>query len=176
MSRRAVMIMIFIGLFESVGAQKNEKSISAGPLVSFPLDKHVIPAYRTGPGLEVMGQYNISDKSALLLQTVLASYGSTNGITGYRMNGISLFSLKGGYKYRFSPSGYYLDALVGTDTESPGHFTSISYTIGGGKRFMIKKIYFIDAGIDYIDGDVVRRLNIKATFSLLRRYKNYQMK
>jgi hypothetical protein len=42
--------------------------------------------------------------------------------------------------------------------------------IGGGKRFSIKEVYFIEVGIDRISG-YVNRWNVRAVFSLLRRHK-----
>ncbi len=44
-------------------------------------------------------------------------------------------------------------------------------TVGAGKRFIVKKGSFIDAGIEYVDGDGITRTNIKAAINLLRRPK-----
>lgn len=171
MTKTVIIVMIFISLLESVQAQKGEKSISLGPLISFPLDRYIYPrCLKSGVGLEAIGQYNFSNKSALLLQTILASYGIRRESINYcEVPRSSISSLKGGYRYQFANTGFFTNVLAGID--SYDGFTSISFTFGAGKRFTVKNVYFIDTGIDYIDGDTESRVNIKATFSLLRRPK-----
>ncbi len=169
MRKRPVFLILVIGLFQNVEAQKGDKSISAGPLISFPLRGNVIPDVKTGIGIEATGQYNTSTKSALLLQAGLTSFPVQETMNRYNTR-FTLLSLKGGYKYDMGSSGVFINGLVGTDIEAG--FSTISFTIGGGKRFYVKGGHFIDAGIDYIDGDTERRLNIKVAFSLLQRSKN----
>jgi hypothetical protein len=77
--------------------------------------------------------------------------------------------LKGGYKYDISTSKFFINGLVGTDIYSDG--PAVSFTLGGGKRFSIKDVYFIDAGIDFIGGDTEQRINIKVSFSIFQRPK-----
>ena len=81
----------------------------------------------------------------------------------------SIISLKGGYKYDIGSSGFFVNGLVGTDINNGAPAPSL--TLGGGKRFSVKDVYFIDAGIDLIAGDTQGRVNIKAAFSILQRPK-----
>ncbi len=57
--------------------------------------------------------------------------------------------------------------MAGVETGSDGYLNTAA-VLGFGKRFAIKDVYFIDAGLDYISGNI-DRFNIKAVFSLLRR-------
>jgi hypothetical protein len=168
--KRIIFIILFVGLSGGVWAQKGDKSISAGPFISFPTANHLIPDYTTGVGIEATGQYNTSNRSAVLLQAGLTSLRIKQAYNIYN-NNLTIASLKGGYKYDISSSGFFINGLVGADIEPADGFSTISFTLGAGKRFPFRGIYFIDAGIDYIDGDTERRLNIKAAFSLLRRPK-----
>lgn len=170
MRKTLSIAIIFICILENIQAQKGEKSISVGPLISFPLD-NTTPKFLTGLGLEVIGQYNFSKKSAILLQTSLAFYGVDDRL-GYQMFHSQIFSLKGGYKYQIGASGFFTNVLAGIETESRYSLVFYSFTLGAGKRFTMKNSNFIDAGIDYIAGDTERRINVKATFSLLRRPKD----
>ena len=141
-------------------------------MISFPLRKFGYQSYlKTGAGLEAIGQYNFSNKSALLLQITFASYRIRDGLSPYPGNLLQLLSLKGGYRYQFGASGFFIEGLAGTDIDLADGFSTISFTLGAVKRFTVREDYFIDVGIDYIDGDAERRLNIKGVFSLLRRPK-----
>ncbi|MEP7229159.1 MAG: hypothetical protein ABI691_02840 [Ginsengibacter sp.] len=168
---KTIFTLLFIGIFISAWAQKGEKSISAGPLISFPF----APESSTGQndinpglGLEAIGQYNFTDKSALLLKTTLTSWGyKKNGII-YDTKRLTLFSLQFGYKLQFLNSGFFIDGLVGTDTELRDGFTTISFTLGAGKRFMIKDNGFMNVAIDLVGGDVENRINLKVIFSLFQ--------
>jgi len=170
MRKKLVFIILTTSLLEYAHAQKGDKSISIGPLVSFPLANHRIPNYKTGIGIEVTGQYNMSDKSSLLLQAGLSSFGAEQ-LTDYHEKSLTLISLKGGYKYDITSSGFFIAGLLGTDIEPADEFSSISFTIGAGKRFAVKNNYFIDAGIDFIGGDTENRVNIKVAFSVFQKSK-----
>ena len=156
MIKGLTIIIIFVSLFEGIQAQKGDKSISAGPLISFPLENNKIPGFKTGLGIEATGQYNISNKSAMLLQAGLTSFGRKQVINNFE-KGLLLISLKGGYKCNIGSSGFFINGLAGADIEVAEGFSSISFTVGAGKRFAVKDIYIIDAGIDYIDADTERR-------------------
>ena len=159
MRKGLISLLLLVILFQSVRAQKGYSSISAGSLISFPLESH---AYKTGIGLEITGQYYLASRSSLLLQIGLTSLGAKYG------ENLTIISLKGGYKYDIGPSGFFVNGLVGTDIyNGPG----ASFTLGGGKRFFVKDVYFIDAGIDLIGGDTQQRVNIKVAFSILQRPK-----
>ncbi len=110
MSKILIIVIIFISLFEAVQAQKGTKSISAGPLISFPLDKYVYQScLKPGAGLEAVGQYNFSNKSALLLQISIASYAIRREIINYcEGSRASISSLKGGYRYQFANYLFYI--------------------------------------------------------------------
>ena len=165
MRKGLISLLLLVSLFESVRAQKGYKSISAGPLISFPLQSHELAIYKTGIGLEITGQYYLASRSSLLLQIGYTSLGAKPG--SYQEN-LKLISLKGGYKYDIGPSGFFVNGLVGTDIyNGPG----ASLTLGGGKRFSVKDVYFIDAGIDLIGGDTPERVNIKVAFGIFQRPK-----
>ncbi len=170
MTQAIALLLLLVSLSSSVHAQKGDKNISAGPLVSFPLETQQIPGYKTGVGVEVTGQYYLATKSSLLLQLGLTSLGRKETLNSYDKN-LTLFSLKGGYRYDIGSSGFFINALLGADIETGDAFASASFTVGGGKRFVVKDSYFIDAGIDYIDGDTESRLNIKVAFSIFQRSK-----
>jgi hypothetical protein len=175
MSKTVIIAMILVSLFGAVQAQKGEKSISAGPFLCFPSRGYgYFFDYGSGKGLEISGQSNFTNKSSILIQSQLSYYRPQAGI-----NNLTLLSLKGGYRYQFGNSGIFTNVLAGILKEFGGdinsHFghgnKSLSFTVGAGKRFTIRKVSFIDAGIEYIDGDGITRTNIKATISLLRRPK-----
>ncbi|MBD0297284.1 MAG: hypothetical protein ICV84_19155 [Flavisolibacter sp.] len=183
MRKRTIVVLVVVGLFGTVRAQKEEKSIAAGLFVAFPL-QHVIynvAEYKSSGGFEAIGQYNFTSKSSALIQMqlirfaghVYVGYYSNNTLRSYSFAFISL-SLKGGYRYRFTRSGFYANALAGVETgryyplyRATGHLY-VPVALCAGKRFTIKDAYFLDVGIDRV-GDYVYRWNIKAVFSLIQR-------
>ena len=162
--------LLLISLYGIAQAQKGEKSIAAGPLMSFPLanSNRGESNLKTGMGLETIGQYNFSNKSALLLKLTFSSWSYKEDVIVYGTKRLSLLTIQGGYQYQFGSSGFFINGLVGTDIELNDAFTTISFTLGAGKRFIINDTYFIDAGIDLVGGDADARVNIKALFSLFR--------
>ncbi len=165
MRKKSIIIVILSIFIGSAQAQKGEKSIAAGPLISFPIG---ISNLKIGLGLEAIGQYNFSDRSALLLKTNLASWSYKPGLSTDDTRRLTFLTLQGGYRYQFENSGFFINGLVGVDIELADGFSSISFTLGGGKRFIVKNIYFIDTGLDLVGGDAENRINLKAVFSLLR--------
>jgi hypothetical protein len=176
MRKRILILLVMVtGLFSKAEAQKGEKSIAAGILVALPENKNIIydnGMWNMGVGLEGIGQYNFTQKSAALLQLQITRYTGhreyyfePNVRTSNPTSAVSL-SFKGGYRYQFTASGFYANVLAGV--ESNGLYTSAA--LGVGKRFTVKDIYFLDTGIDYTGG-FIRRYNIKAVFSFLRRPK-----
>src|SRR5690349_9794835 len=98
MIKRLILVMFVVPLFEGVQAQKGEKSISAGPLISFPLSTSMYQNHlKIGAGLELTGQYNTSNKSALLLQISFTSFGVKQQAPYFFTNSIRIISVKGGY-------------------------------------------------------------------------------
>ena len=167
MKKRVVFTLILVGLFGVAQTQKGEKSIAAGPLISFPIGSDGFPSIlKTGVGLEAIGQYNFSNSSALQLKTTLTSWRYKYRIGSPRR--LTLLSLQGGYRYQFGTSGFFINGLAGTDIDLADRFSTISFTLGSGKRFVVKDRYFIDAGIDLVKGDAEGRVNFKAIFSLFQ--------
>ncbi|MES2650016.1 MAG: outer membrane beta-barrel protein [Bacteroidota bacterium] len=165
MKKILFLLILLTTLFNFVQAQKGSINLSAGPLVSFPLDRYNINGYKTGVGVEFTGEFNLSNKSALLFQAGFTNLPAESVPDTYQEN-LKILSLKIGYKYNIGSSGFYVNGLGGTDIEYKNDFSTISFTLGAGKRFTIKEKYFLDAGIDYIDGDTQRRLNFKVAFIL----------
>ena len=177
MRKRTIILLVLIsGLLSKAEAQKGEKSIAAGILLALPENKNTIYSnghnYNIGVGLEGIGQYNFTQKSAALLQLQLTRftgydyYFTEPNVATMVNTSIMTLSLKAGYRYQFTPSGFYANVLVGA--ESNGLFPTAA--LGVGKRFTVKDIYFLDTGIDYTGG-FIRRYNLKAVFSLLRKPK-----
>jgi hypothetical protein len=83
MRKGLISLILLVSLFENVRAQKGHKSISAGPLISFPLESHELDSYKTGIGLEITGQYYLASRSSLLLQIGLTSLGAKYGERPY---------------------------------------------------------------------------------------------
>ncbi len=178
MRKKIIIVILFFCLLEAVHAQKGETSFSAGLFISIPFQGNSYFSsynFNTGLGLEPSGQYQYTDNSALVIQSELSSYTPTAGI-----DKITLLSLKGGYSYQLTNSGFYTNALGGIVRESgaidrrsgidsglANNSLKLSFTLGARKRFIIKQT-FIDAGIDYISGDEKSRINIKAIISLFR--------
>lgn len=173
MRKEVIIILVFAVLSGSVFAQKGAKSIAVGPLISFPLREYNSPSiYKIGAGFDAVGQYNFSNRSAILIQTGLTFCGiKKKYIDFYGNDGLALLPIRGGYRYQFGPSRFFIDGLIGTDIDLAYEFSTISFSIGAGKRFIFKDIYFFDVGLDYIDGDTPVRVNIKALFSIWRRPK-----
>jgi hypothetical protein len=171
MKKRTISLLVFVtAVLSNAKAQKGEKSIAAGLLLALPENRNIIRyddrSSNMGVGLEGIGQYNFTQKSAALLQLQLTLF------NGYRNDNFQLkvrpliLSLRGGYRYQFTTSGFYANALAGLESYGLG----TSATLGVGKRFTVKDRYFLDTGIDYTGG-FIRRYNIKAVFSLLRTSK-----
>ena len=102
MSKIIVIVIIFVSLFEAVQAQKGEESISAGPVLVFPMS--TFDNVATGIGLEVDGQYSFTDKSSALIQLQLTRFAR---IYNYYYNGFDhgahiYLSLKGGYSIKLA--------------------------------------------------------------------------
>ncbi len=155
-----------MGLFIAAEAQKGEKSITAGPLISFPVATTGQSDLNPGLGLEATGQYNFSDRSALLLKTALTSWGYKKDVIIYDTKRLTFLTVQGGYKFQFVNSGFFVNGLVGTDNDLQDGFTTISFTLGAGKRFMFKDDRFIDAGIDLVGADAQSRVELKVIFRL----------
>lgn len=169
MNKLKVMALIFVCAFETVDAQRGEKSISVGPVISFPTEPR--DNRTTGLGVEGDGQYGFSDESSAVVQLRLTYFGKNKQYLAgeyFRNRGGGALSLKGGYRYQFSNSGFYGNVLIGIEQQE-GAFVA-GAVIGGGKRIPIKDVYFIDAGFDY-GINAGSTFNIKATFSVLRRPK-----
>ena len=170
MKIRTIFTLLLTSIFIAVQAQKGDKSIAVGPLLSFPLATESRTGQsdlKPGVGLEAIGQYNLSYRSALLLKMTLASWGYKKGVT-YDTKRLTFLSLQSGYKFKFGNSGFFVNGLVGTDTELKDGFTTISFTLGAGKRFTVRDDRFIDAGIDLVGGDAEGRVNFKVIFSLIQ--------
>ena len=168
--RTLILLVVFTCLLGKAEAQKGEKSIAAGPLISFPLGFETgTTDFKTGLGAEIIGQYNFSEKSALLLKMTLASWGIKDGAFGYETNRLNFLTLQGGYNYQFGTSGFFINGLVGVDIDLYDSYGSACFTLGVGRRFMVKNDRFVDVGVDLIGADAEERLNIKVVFSLFRR-------
>ena len=180
--RIIIFILLLIGLFEAVQAQKDQISIAAGPLLSFPLksNSRTGKSYlNTGVGLEGIGQYNFSEKSALLLKTGLASWAykdreiTDSVLAHYGNKRLTLLSIQGGYRYQIGTSGFFINGLIGLDFDLHDRLTTRSFTLGAGKRFLMKKDRFLDTGIDLLRGhtqteETQTRLNMKVVFRLFQ--------
>lgn len=173
MQIRLATVLMCIVLFGTAHAQKGAFSIAAGPFISVPvgLSNVRIGYLKPGAGLVAIGQYNVSLKSALLLQASIAVYGTKPWLNTYTGDPIFMSSLCGGYRYQLSSAGYFINVLAGFSGYSIHGLSSTDFALGTGKRIIIKEVYFIDAGVDFIFGHTSNRFNIKVAFSLLRRPK-----
>jgi hypothetical protein len=168
MRKGVLFLLVLSGLSGTAHAQKGEKSIAAGPLISFPLALGYSGSrLKIGPGAEVIGQYNFSNRSAFLLKSTLTSWAYNQLPSAYDANRFSLLAFQGGYRYQFGNSGFFMDGLVGFDNDLQDGYNTVAFTIGAGKRFVRKK-GFIDVGIDIVGGDADARINAKVLFSLFR--------
>jgi hypothetical protein len=170
MKIRIIFILLLIALFGEAHAQKGEASIAAGPLFSFPLGTETRSGesdLKPAIGLEAIGQYNVSDRSALLLKVTIVSWAYKDSARYYYdTKRLTLLTTQGGYQYQFGESGFFVNGLVGIDIDFDDAFISGSFSLGAGKRFFIKESRFVDVGIDLIGADAPSRVNIKALFSL----------
>ncbi len=169
MSNKIIFFVILVTSLQGVQAQKGEVSISAGPLVSL-VTKHYINAHpKTGLGLEASVQYNFTNRSAVVAEAGFTSFSTKNNRvsidsgTRYRK---TISSFKIGYRYAFGETGIYSNILYGIDNYGNSiEGTSTISILGVGKRFTLKNLYFIDAGIDWVSS-IYPRFNIKAAFGL----------
>jgi hypothetical protein len=169
MPKQLIFLLLLVTLFESVRAQKGERSIAVGLLYALPNKEYLYPAsISNGVGLEGIFQYNFTDKSAILFQLQTTFYTVNNDFGSDNLN---LLSIKGGYRYQLTTSGIYANVLGGFEQSTDASFY-IAGALGGGKRFTISQAFFIDAGIDYVVSDI-NRFNLKAVFSVSRRPKKY---
>ena len=107
MRKGVILLLLVSALFGNVKAQRGEKSIAAGLLFAFPSS--------VGVGLEGLGQYNFTEKSAALLELQLTSFIGHIDVYSYGRISTSLtsLSLKGGSRYQFILSGFYANVLAG---------------------------------------------------------------
>lgn len=175
MNKKAICYLLLTLLLAKAEAQKGEKSLAAGVLAAIS-DNNSTPyngyeySWRTGAGLDVTGQCNITDKSSLLLQFQVTRFRGSSSYTSLLNEPVvTTISLKGGYSYQLTSSGFYLNVLIGL--EYANHETYLPAALGVGKRITVNDKYFVDAGIDFTGG-FVSRFNLKAIFSLLRSKEN----
>jgi hypothetical protein len=169
MRKRILLLLLLIGLLETAQAQKGEKSIAAGPLISFPLGLETRTSnFKTGIGAEIIGQYNVSNRSAVLLKTTLASWAYNERMSADDAKRLTFLTFQGGYRYRFGASGFFVDGLVGVDIDLHDSYPTASFTLGAGRRFMVNEERFFDVGIDIVGADSEERINIKVLFSLFQ--------
>jgi hypothetical protein len=172
MRKGITLFIIASGLLGSLHAQKGEKSIAAGLLVAFPDRQSTyvdFTRWKTSIGIETIGQYAFSNKSALLLQlqAVRLSGNHFNGSVEYPTHELST-ALKGGYRLQFYPSSFFINALVGLELNR-GNTTA---TLGLGNRFELTNNRFLDVGLEYTQG-YISTYRLRAVFSLLRRTGDY---
>jgi len=173
-SKCSFFILLFLCLCVIAQAQKGDKSLAAGPLLSFPAateSRSSISDLKPGIGLEVLGQYNFSHKSALLLKSTLASWKYKTSLPANRYDRLNFLTLQVGYQYQVHPSGFFIQGLVGSDIDLQDGFKTVSFGIGASKRFKVNDTRFIDVGIDLVGGDAESRVNIKALLCLFRWFK-----
>jgi hypothetical protein len=169
MKKRTLLLLFLSGLLAIAHAQKGEKSIAAGPLLSFPLGlESRTTDLKTGLGAEVIGQYNFSNKSAVLLKTTLTSWAYKENRFAYDTKRLSFFTPQVGYRYQLGASGFFINGLVGVDIDLHDSYTTGSFTLGAGKRFAINEERFFDVGIDLVGADAEERINIKVLVSLFQ--------
>ncbi len=174
MRKRILLLLHITGLLGTAHAQKDEKSIAAGLLISIPAGADGSRSYlKPGIGLEALGQYNFSNRSAVLLKTTLVSWAYQDRIVNYwETKRDSYLTIHAGYGYRFGGSNFFIHGLVGRDIDLHDRFTSFSFTLGAGKRFMVNEDRFFDVGLDLVGADAENRVNIKMLFSLFRGYRD----
>jgi hypothetical protein len=167
MSKSLILIGVFFFLFITLWAQKGERSIAVGLLYALPNKEDVYPQdISNGVGLEGIFQYNFTDKSAILFQLQTTFYTKYDAFGSDNLN---LLSIKGGYRYRLTASGFYANVLGGVEQDTYASL-NVAGALGVGKRFTISHAFFIDSGIDYVVADM-SRFNFKAVFSVWRRPK-----
>jgi hypothetical protein len=168
MHKGLILLIVVWSLLGNLHAQKGEKSIAAGLFVAFP-DKQStyvdFTRWKTSIGVEAIGQYAFSNKSALLfqLQAVRLSGDHFNGSVEHPTHELST-ALKGGYRLQLYPSGFFINALVGLELNR-GNTTG---TLGLGNRFELPDNRYLDIGVEYTEG-YLKTYRLRAVFSLLRR-------
>ncbi len=171
MIRPLILIIVILSLSNIVSAQKGDFSVSGGPMLSLPQNDNDFPTrLSTGLGVEIMGQYNVSNRSSLILQTNWASYGTKSvfRIDTGSFPRRTIFSFRGGYRYQFGSSGVFTHILGGTERYSGTNGNNSTFALGLGKRFVFKESYFVDAGIDCVSRTTDFMFNIKVLFGFVR--------
>ncbi len=166
-----LLIMVAFVFMEAL-AQQGEKSLSAA-LVVAPSDDRVSVglqnfAVSTGLGIEVAGLSHVSHNGAIVLQAGVTRFRCSSTFTNFlRLPVVTPIYVKGGYRYRFTESGFFVNALTGLEYWDKKVYLPL--TAGVGKRFFLNADRFIDAGIDFTSG-TLNRINVKAAVSFLRNY------
>jgi hypothetical protein len=164
--RKLTILLLLSGFWGTTHAQKGEIQFAAGPLISFPLGLEGFGTnIKIGPGAEIIGQYNFTNRSAFLLKATLHSWKYKEPVPSYGPKWYSILALQGGYRYQFSPSGFFIDGLVGIDIELNDPYNLGAFTLGFGKRFLRDK-RFIDVGMDIVGADGEERINLKVLFNI----------
>jgi hypothetical protein len=165
---KTILVVLLVGsFFGKAAAQKGDKSLAAGLLIAItqPAGYYQDQSWNNSVGVEGIGKYNFTQKSSALLQLQIIRF------TGHYNFGYSeeprftSISLKGGYRYDLTKSGFYANFLVGVEFDYP-YFPA---TLGIGKRFQIKN-HFLDAGVEYTGG-FVPHYSIGAVYSLAQKTK-----
>jgi hypothetical protein len=163
---KTILVVFLVGsFFGKSAAQKGNKSLAAGLLIAIPefAGYYQDKSWNNSVGVEGIGQYNFTQKSSALLQLQIIHF------TGHYNSGSSegprftSISLKGGYRYDFTRSGFYANFLLGVEL----YEMNTPATLGIGKRFQINN-HFLDAGIEYTGG-YVPHYSFRAVYSLAQK-------
>ena len=169
MKKRVLILATVIFASGALHAQKGEKSLSVGAFLSLPAYENSYPSVKTGQGIEVNGQYGFTPKSSVVAQVALLHY-PIERPSYFQNDAYTFVTIKGGYRYQLSPSGFYIHGLAGAEIDVSDSFTTIAFTLGGGKRFTFKNGRQLDVGLDLLEGDIaVSAVNIKAALLLFKK-------
>jgi hypothetical protein len=160
--RKMILGAVAALLCTAAGAQKGEKSVSAGGLISFPSNSgDPVVEFKTGWGAEVNGVLMLTNRSGLQVQAGIGGFQPK-----YFPDHWTFYWTKAGYRYQFGTSGFYLNGLLGPEFDLEIGDPFITFTGGGGKRFFFAGKHFIEVGVEYVFGDTENRTNLKLAYGL----------
>ena len=165
--KTASLLLIAMLSFVTTAAQLGKNSISLGPSFSYSLPEGGKPnILKPGPGIDATVQFGVGKRGGVLIQGGIASFKSNEKWTYYDDDKIMILSSKSGYRHFFTPGGFYAHGMIGYDYYTDNEPLSFSVTGGGGRRFAFGRSFFLDAGLDFIDGKTERRLQARLGFGV----------
>ncbi len=171
---KIALLVLGLACWFTAAAQQGKNSASIGIFYSSPMkETKYLNILQPGVGAEFTYEPRLSNRSGILLQAAFATYQAKEEWLYHEKNKISIASFKAAYRFYLAPAGFYLHAGPGLDYYTDYEPMLFALTGGVGKRFALNERYFIDGGVDYVDGSTEKRIHFKVAIGKFRKASKY---